>query len=70
MDGNRHPALANVQVCVFLKSSVLLVKRSWFAIIQHESSCSSDKFNSIVEIGANLNLPGREVLALQISSIP
>ena len=39
---------------------ILWVKRSKFELIWHHSSCSSEKFNSIVEKGANLNLTQHE----------
>ena len=51
-------------------SSILRVKRNKFELIQHQSSPSSDKFNSIIEKYWIWTLYGLKVPVLQVSSIP
>ena len=56
-------------MCVWI-SSFLQVKKSEFKLIRPERSRSSDKFNSIAQKGANLNLSSMKVPALWIASVP
>ena len=74
MDGNRHSTHASVKavcvcvcVCVCV-SSIQWVKNSEFELIRHESSRTSDKFNSIVEWDKFELIRRFRLLQLRVSS--
>ena len=57
-----------VCVCVYT-DSILWVKTSEYELIRLGSSRFSNKFNSTIEKGANLNLTGMKVPAVRINSV-